>query len=56
MVRIVRAKEKTKKKPGRPTKLRIEDQILSDPYRNRHRRFGLRSNLIAGICNYELAL
>ena len=28
MVRIVKAKEKTKKKPGRPTKLRIEDQIL----------------------------
>ena len=28
MVRIVRAKEKNKKKPGRPTKLRIEDQIL----------------------------
>ena len=30
--------------------------ILSNPYRNRHRRFGLRSNLIAGIYNYELAL
>jgi hypothetical protein len=30
-------------------------KILSDPYRNRHRRFGLRSNLIAGISNYELA-
>lgn len=25
-------------------------------YRNRHRRFGLRSNLIAGISNHELAL
>lgn len=30
-------------------------KILSYPYRNRHRRFGLRSNLIAGIHNYELA-
>ena len=24
-------------------------------YQNRHRRFGLRANLIAGIYNYELA-
>ncbi len=31
-------------------------KILSYPYRNRHRRFGLRSNLIAGIYNYELSL
>ncbi len=30
-------------------------RILSERYRNRHRRFGLRSNLIAGIYNYELA-
>jgi hypothetical protein len=30
-------------------------KILSYPYRNCHRRFGLRSNLIAGIYNYELA-
>lgn len=30
-------------------------KILSLPYRNRHRRFGLRSNLIAGVYNYELA-
>ena len=30
-------------------------KILSYPYRNRHRRFGLRSNLIAGIYNYELS-
>jgi IS5 family transposase len=29
-------------------------KILSYRYRNRHRRFGLRSNLIAGIYNYEL--
>ena len=29
-------------------------KILSYKYRNRHRRFGLRSNLIAGIYNYEL--
>ena len=31
-------------------------KILSYPYRNRNRRFGLRSNLIAGIYNYELAV
>ena len=30
-------------------------KILSDRYRNRHHRFGLRTNLIAGIYNYELA-
>ncbi len=29
--------------------------ILSYRYRNRHRRFGLRANLIAGIYNHELA-
>ncbi len=29
-------------------------KILSDRYRNRRKRFGLRFNLIAGICNYEL--
>ncbi len=31
-------------------------KILSNQYRNRQRRFGLRSNLIAGIYNYELEL
>jgi hypothetical protein len=31
-------------------------KILDYRYRNRHRRFGLRSNLIAGIYNHELAL
>lgn len=31
-------------------------KILSYRYRNRHRRFGLRANLIAGIYNYELAI
>ena len=31
-------------------------KILSHRYRNRHRRFGLRSNLIAGIYNHELAI
>ena len=31
-------------------------KILSYRYRNRHRRFGLRVNLIAGIYNYELAV
>lgn len=30
--------------------------ILDYRYRNRHRRFGLRSNLIAGIYNHELAI
>ncbi len=31
-------------------------RILSERYRNRRRRFGLRFNLIAGLYNYELAL
>ncbi len=30
-------------------------KIISDRYRNRRKRFGLRFNLIAGIYNYELA-
>lgn len=29
-------------------------RILSSRYRNRHRRFGLRFNLLAGLYNYEL--
>ena len=29
-------------------------RIVSEKYRNRRTRFGLRFNLIAGICNYEL--
>lgn len=29
-------------------------KIVSDKYRNRRRRFGLRFNLIAGVYNYEL--
>lgn len=29
-------------------------RITSERYRNRRKRFGLRFNLIAGICNYEL--
>jgi hypothetical protein len=29
-------------------------KILSERYRNRRKRFGLRFNLIAGLCNYEL--
>jgi hypothetical protein len=29
-------------------------KILSERYRNRRKRFGLRFNLIAGICNFEL--
>lgn len=31
-------------------------KIISERYRNRRKRFGLRFNLIAGICNYELEL
>lgn len=31
-------------------------RILSERYRNRRKRFGLRFNLIAGVYNYELAL
>ncbi len=31
-------------------------KILSDRYRNRRKRFGLRFNLIAGIYNFELRL
>lgn len=29
-------------------------KIVSDKYRNRRKRFGLRFNLIAGVYNYEL--
>lgn len=29
-------------------------KIVADRYRNRRKRFGLRFNLIAGICNFEL--
>jgi hypothetical protein len=29
-------------------------KIISDRYRNRRKRFGLRMNLIAGIYNFEL--
>jgi hypothetical protein len=30
-------------------------KILSERYRNRRKRFGLRFNLFAGICNFELS-
>jgi len=30
-------------------------KIISDRYRNRRKRFGLRFNLICGICNFETA-
>ena len=30
-------------------------RIVSEKYRNRRRRFGMRFNLVAGICNYELS-
>jgi len=29
-------------------------RILSERYRNRRKRFALRFNLIAGICNFDL--
>jgi len=29
-------------------------KVVADKYRNRRKRFGLRFNLISGICNYEL--
>ena len=29
-------------------------KIFADRYRSRRKRFGLRFNLIAGICNFEL--
>lgn len=31
-------------------------RIISDKYRNRRKRFGLRFNLIAGIYNWELGV
>ena len=31
-------------------------KILSERYRNRRKRFGLRFNLIAGICNFDLVV
>jgi hypothetical protein len=30
-------------------------KIVSERYRNRRKRFGLRFSLLAGICNYELS-
>jgi hypothetical protein len=29
-------------------------KILAERYRNRRKRFGLRFNLIAGLCNFDL--
>jgi hypothetical protein len=31
-------------------------KIIADKYRNRRKRFALRFNLIAGICNFQLSL
>ena len=31
-------------------------KILALPYRNRRKRFGLRVNLLAGICNFDMAI
>jgi hypothetical protein len=30
-------------------------KIVAERYRNRRKRFGLRFNLIAGICNFDMA-
>ena len=30
-------------------------KILAERYRNRRKRFGLRFNLLAGICNFDLS-
>jgi hypothetical protein len=30
-------------------------KILAERYRNRRKRFGLRFNLIAGICNFDMS-
>ena len=30
-------------------------KIVADRYRNRRKRFGLRLNLICGICNFEMS-
>lgn len=31
-------------------------KIVSERYRNRRKRFGLRFTLLAGICNFELVM
>ena len=31
-------------------------KIIADKYRNRRKRFGLRFNLISGICNFEMTI
>jgi hypothetical protein len=31
-------------------------KILSERYRNRRKRFGLRFNLLAGICNFDMVV
>jgi len=62
MIAIVKEAENTRvSRRGKPAHLTIEDRILlkrfkilSDKYRNRRKRFGLRFNLIAGIQNWEL--
>ncbi len=56
--------EEDKKRNGDLASLRVSNEhvigmikrfkIVSDRYRNRRKRFGLRFNLIAGICNLEL--
>ena len=31
-------------------------KIIADRYRNRRKRFGLRFNLVSGICNYDIEM
>ena len=31
-------------------------KIITERYRNRRKRFGLRFNLIAGICNFDVSI
>jgi len=56
--------EKTKNREISSQRVKIENiigfvkrfKILADRYRNRRKRFGLRFNLISGICNFDLAV
>ena len=60
------AHEEKHRRRGRNPKLCMEDRLLAAPrflkrfkiiaerYRNLRKRFGLRVNLLAGICNFDL--
>ena len=52
MVAILQKVHDKKKQAWWKTKKRFK--IITDKYRDRHKRFSLRFNLIAGIYNYEL--